>query len=154
MRYIRFISINEKELARQLLNDYLTELSEFDDSITFDDEGVPVYKWYDPYYFTEKERYPFFLIVDGLIAGFCFIRQMSDIEFDIAEFYVIPNFRKDGNAIFFANEVIKLFKGRITFSTRLKNVRGLKFWSKVAKLYKENKFEDDEIGRNFVVFSE
>ena len=151
MRSIRFISINEKELARKLLNDYLTELSEFDDSIVFDDEGVPVYKWYDPYYFTEKERFAFFLMVDKVVAGLCFIRQMRQEEFDIAEFYVCPQFRKDGNALFFASEVVKLFKGKITFSTRLKNIRGVKFWAKFASQFEKNEFADDEVWRNFVV---
>ena len=151
MRSIRFISINEKDFARKLLNDYLTELSGFDDSIVFDDKGVPVYKWYDPYYFTEKERYAFFLIVDKVVAGLCFIRQMNDQEFDVAEFYVCPQFRKDGNALFFAREVVKLFKGKITFSTRLKNIRGVKFWAKFASEFENNEFVDDEVWRNFVV---
>ncbi len=154
MRTIRLISINEKEIARKMLNEYLTELSEFDDNIVFDNKGVPVYKWYDPYYFTEKERYAFFLIIDGVRAGFCFIRQMKENEFDIAEFYVAPEFRKEGNALFFANTVTSLFNGDITFSTRHKNLRGIKFWSKFAALFDHSEFTDDEVWRNFIVYKD
>lgn len=152
MRSIRLISVKEKEIARKMLNEYLTELSAFDDNIVFDDKGVPVYKWYDPYYFTDKDRYAFFLIVDGKQAGLCFIRQMKDDEFDIAEFYVKPTYRKDGNALYFASEVISLFNGNITFSTRHKNVRGIKFWSKVALLFESTSYSDDEVWRNFIVY--
>ena len=37
MRSIRLISVKEKEIARKMLNDYLIELSVFDDNIKFDD---------------------------------------------------------------------------------------------------------------------
>lgn len=152
MRSIRLISVKEKEIARKMLNDYLIELSVFDDNIKFDDKGVPIYKWYDPYYFIDKDRYAFFLIVDGMCAGLCFIRQIKDNEFDIAEFYVKPSYRKDGNALFFASEVTSLFNGNITFSTRHKNLRGIKFWSKFALLFENSSYTDDEVWRNFIVY--
>ena len=46
---------------------------------------------------------------------------------------------------------MKLFKGKITFSTRLKNIRGVKFWAKFASQFEKNEFVDDEVWRNFVV---
>ncbi len=150
MKKIRIISKSESSLARQMLNEYLLELAEFDDTITFDEKGTPIYKWFDNY-FIDKDRFPFFLIVDGAIAGLCLIRELDLNHYDFAEFYVCKEFRKDDNALWFASQIESLFNGKFTFSTRLNNVRAVKFWTKFSKTFDDRKEFDDEIWKNFVI---
>src|SRR5574344_229643 len=104
MRKIQIVPTCKLEEMRKMLNVYLTELSEFDPDIKFDEKGTPIYKWFDCYW-ENKDRFPFYLIVDSKIAGLALIREINNMVYDIAEFYVVPEYRKDGNAIWFAAEI-------------------------------------------------
>lgn len=150
MRKIQIVPLSRMEEMRKYFYDYLVELSEFDPNIKFDEKGVPIYKWFDCYW-DNKDRFPFYLIVNNKIAGLAMIRELDNMLYDIAEFYVCPQFRKDGNAIWFATELTNLFDGEFVFSTRFTNPRAIKFWGKFAKLFESNKYHDDEIWRNWTI---
>ena len=47
MRKIQIVPLSRMEEMRKYLNEYLTELSQFDPDVKFDDKGTPVYKWFD-----------------------------------------------------------------------------------------------------------
>lgn len=150
MRKIQIVPYSKSEEMRKYFYDYLTELSEFDPDIKFDENKTPIYKWFD-FYWTEKERYPLFFIVDGKIAGIAMIRELEDMLYDFAEFYVFPEYRGNGNAIWFATEITNLFDGEFVFSTRFTNPRAIKFWGKFAKLFEKNEYNDDDIWRNWTI---
>ena len=150
MRKIEIVSKLNKEQLRRYLFVYLTELSEFDPDIKFDKNGTPIYKWFDCY-FEDKDRFPIYFKVDGVIAGFALIRELNIMQYDFAEFYVCPKFRENGNSLWFATSVANLFNGEFVFSTRHTNPRAIKFWGKFAKTFEDNSFYDDEIWRNFVI---
>lgn len=143
MRNIQVIPKSNKENLRKYFNDYLIELSEFDPHIKFDPNGTPIYKWFDCY-FTDYGRYPFYLIIDGKMAGFCMIREVDNNHYEIGEFCVLKEFRGNDNALWFAKECTDLFDGKIDFSTRHSNIRAIKFWTKFAKLYNLNYTDDIE----------
>ena len=150
MRKIQIVSQLKIEQLRKLLNEYLNELSSFDPDIKFDESNTPIYKWLDCY-FTDKDRFPIYLLINNEIAGFALIREMKYMQYDFAEFYIKPSFRKDDNALWFAQQIVNLFDGEFTFSTRFTNPRGIKFWTKFANLYPDNQFEDDDTWRNWIV---
>lgn len=124
----------QKELTKAYLNEYLTELSEYDQDIKFDDEGLPIYRWFD-FYWNDKGRYPFLFYVDDDVAGIAFVRRLGENSYEIAEFYVVPKFRGSGNALWFAGEIANKLNGEISFSTRLVNKRAMGFWSKFASAF-------------------
>jgi len=150
MKKIQIVPMSKMEEMRKYLNEYLTELSEFDPEIKFDDNRQPIYKWFDCYW-VDKDRYPIYFIVDNCIAGIAMIRELDNMVYDFAEFYVCPEYRKDGNAIWFATEVANLFDGEFVFSTRFTNPRAIKFWGKFAELFDKNEYYDDEIWRNWTI---
>ena len=150
MRKLQVVPLSRMEEMRQYFYDYLIELSEFDPDIKFDENGVPIYNWFDCYW-DDKDRFPLFLIIDKKIAGLAMIRELGNMLYDIAEFYVLPEFRKDGNAIWFATEVTNLFEGEFVFSTRFTNPRAIRFWDKFASLFESNCYKDDEIWRNWTI---
>lgn len=143
MRYIQIVPKTKIEEMRQILFEYLIELSEFDKSIEFDKNNLPIYNWFDCY-FDEKERYPIYLKIDNKVAGFCLVRELSVGEYEIGEFYVKKEFRKDGNAFWFADVIFNLFEGNFEFSTCLTNKRAIKFWDKFFDLYKCSSYCDSE----------
>lgn len=150
MKKIQIVPLSKMEEMRKIFYDYLIELSEFDPDIKFDRKGVPIYNWYECYW-EDKDRFPFYLIIDGQIAGLALIRELDNMIYDFAEFYVCPEFRKDGNAIWFATQLTELFNGQFVFSTRFTNPRAIKFWGKFAKLFDSNEYIDDEIWRNWTI---
>lgn len=150
MKNIQIVPMSKMEEMRKYFYEYLLELSQFDPDIKFDEKGMPIYKWFE-YYWDDKNRFPFYFIVDNEIAGFAMIRELDNMLYDFAEFYVCPQFRKDGNAIWFATEITNLFEGQFVFSARFTNPRAIKFWSKFAKLFESNEYNDDEIWRNWTI---
>ena len=150
MRKIQIVPLSKMEEMRKYFYEYLIELSEFDPDIKFDEKGVPIYNWYDCYW-DDKDRFPFYFIVDGKIAGLAMIRELDNMLYDIAEFYVCPEYRKDGNAIWFATQITEMFEGQFVFSTRFTNPRAIKFWGKFAQLFDSNEYFDDEIWRNWTI---
>ena len=150
MKRIQIVPLSRMEEMRKYFYEYLIELSEFDPDIKFDDKGVPIYNWFDCYW-DDKDRFPFYFLVDNKIAGLAMIRELGNMLYDFAEFYVCPEFRKDNNAIWFATEITNLFEGQFVFSTRFTNPRAIKFWGKFALQFEDNSFYDDEIWRNWTI---
>lgn len=150
MRKIQIIPASELEVAKTYFNNYLIELSQFDSSIAFDASGKPKYKWFNNY-FTDKDRYAFYLLVDSKIAGLALIRCLGDKSFEIAEFYVTASYRENGNAMWFAKTVTDLFGGEFSFSTRLENLRAIKFWDKFVKGNKSAKISTDSKYKNWKI---
>jgi len=143
MRKIELISLDNKYETKRIFNEYLNELYKFDPTIEFDNNGEPIYNWFD-YYWIEKERFPLSLNIDNKFAGLALVRELGENKYEIAEFYILPEFRKDGNAMWFASQILKSFKGDFVFSTRLENLRAIKFWNKVADSvgFSETEVED------------
>lgn len=150
MKTLQIVPLSRMEEMRKYFYDYLVELSEFDPDIEFDENGVPVYRWYNCYW-DDKDRFPLFFIIDNKVAGLSLIREQGNMLYEIAEFYVLPEFRKDGNAIWFANELTNLFEGEFVFSTRFTNPRAIKFWNKFAGLFEINDYIDDDIWRTWSI---
>ena len=149
MRKIQIVPLSKMEEMRKYFYKYLTELSEFDPDIKFDEKGQPIYKWFDCYW-DDKDRYPIYLIIDNRIAGLAMIRELDNMVYDFAEFYVLPEFRQNGNALWFATEITNLFDGQFVFSTRFTNPRAIRFWGKFADSF-NGEFDDDEIWRNWII---
>ena len=149
MKKIQIVPLSKIEVLRKYLYDYLKELSNYDKSIQFNKNGTPIYKWYECYW-EERTRYPIFLMVDDKIAGFALIRELNNMKYEIAEFYIVPEFRKDNNALWFATELTKLFCGEFSFSTMLANVRAVKFWNKFVLNY-QHQFSDTQGQRTWFI---
>lgn len=150
MKRIQIVPKIRMEEMKKLFYEYLTELSQFDPDVKFDEKGTPIYNWFDCYW-QDKDRFPLYFVLDGKVAGLAMIREMGDLIYDFAEFYVCPEYRKDGNAVWFATEITNLFEGEFVFSTRFTNPRAIKFWGKFAQLFENNEYVDDEIWRNWTI---
>lgn len=142
MRKVQIVPKCKMEEMRKIFNDYFVELSQFDPDIKFDENGVPIYKWFNSYW-EDKKRYPFYFVVDNKIAGFALVRELENLNYEMAEFYVCPDYRNNGNSLWFALEIVKMFNGKMEISTRHTNPRAVKFWGKVANNFKFDTHTDD-----------
>jgi predicted acetyltransferase len=81
---VRAAQPQDRSLLARLLGAYLLE---------FDGSTEP-YPYLD-HYWTEPDRLPLLIDVDGEVAGFCLIRRAGD-RWAIAEFSVVPELRRRG----------------------------------------------------------
>src|ERR1035438_2482549 len=88
-----------------------------------------------PLYWSEPDRHPFLLRVDGKLAGFALVKRMlgASIEetvWDMAEFFVIRGHRRRGIGIGAAHEVWRQFPGRWQVRVMESNSTAHQFWDR------------------------
>ncbi len=104
-----------------MLVDYLREL------------GVDTEYPYLPLYWEEPERHPYFILVNGKVAGFALVRTLSDAPlFEMAEFFVAESYRGDSVGREAVRTLFKLHAGAWRVSTMIDNMNGQKFWRAVV----------------------
>lgn len=88
----------EREILKNLLEKYDYEFSQYDNR-DVNNLGLYGYDYLD-YYWTEENRHPFFIKVDGKLAGFVMVNDYLEIAFDtnytLSEFFVMYKYRRKG----------------------------------------------------------
>lgn len=107
-------TIEQKPILANLLELYVYEFSE---TWLFDigDDGFYGYEWL-PLYWQEPNRFPFLLYVSGKIAGLVLVQKGSPLgndfqNWDIAEFFIMRKYRKQGIGTYVAHKVWQQLKG-------------------------------------------
>jgi predicted acetyltransferase len=132
------VTLNEKSVLRQLLELYAHDFSEFDGA-DVNGHGLYGYKYLDQYW-TEACRHPFFIVVDGRLAGFVLVNDECTILEEpgaksVAEFFVMRKYRGKGVGRAAAIEVFDLFPGLWEVSQHEANAPARRFWEEVIGAY-------------------
>lgn len=130
------VDIKDKELLKGLINDYQGEILK--------SEKPEEYKYLDSYW-QKPDRYPYFIEVEGNIAGFVLVNSYNLVEKDaknISEFYIKPEFRKKGIGLSSAKKVFDLFPGKWEVRELDSNTLAQKFWRKVIADYTDNNYKE------------
>jgi predicted acetyltransferase len=131
---------SEKATLHNLLQLYLHDMSEFAPG-TVDADGLFHYKFFDAYW-TESERYPFFIRVDDSPAGFALIRRDQDGRADVSEFFVMRGYRRRGVGSMAAKRLFDLFPGDWQVRQESANTGAQRFWREAISQYTGGDFED------------
>lgn len=139
------IKFKEKYILQNLMELYQYDFSDIDD-FDIDNSGLFGYKYID-HYWTEKDRYPFFVKVAGKLAGFVLINKhiilSENIDtFSIAEFFILKKFRKKGIGKLAAFKAFDLFPGKWEVCQTSTNTVAQIFWRKVINEYTEGNFKE------------
>jgi len=142
---IRETTIADKPVVTNLLQFYLYDFSEMiglgipnDGRYTDEDmDGC----WVDPL------RHTFLVKVSGELAGFAIVddlRKGKDDEhvIDMAEFFIMRKFRKQGIGDYVATALFDRFKGRWRVRQLWQNAGALAFWRKVIGRYTQGNYTD------------
>jgi predicted acetyltransferase len=127
------IPLSEKQALWADLQDYIEGMTAYDETIEREN-GVYRYPWFD-HYWIEKDRWPFWAMADGRRAGFGLVRREEDGSFDMAEFYIRPDFRRGGIGLEFARSLLRKFPGKWIISEYSANVGAVAFWRRVIEPY-------------------
>ena len=119
-------SETQKPELRDMLSIYLGELSQYGD---VDLE----YRYFDSYWL-DKNRWPYLIVKDQRSAGFALINTWSSsgkgTDFAIAEFFVLPEFRRSSVGRLAFASVLGTHSGFWELSVMSNNDAGKAFWQR------------------------
>lgn len=95
-------------------------------------------------YWTEANRFPYWLRRDNQIVGFCLVNQylvVNQSGHSIAEFYIKPEFRRQRLGSTAAQLVLKNHPGSWEVRVLTTNESGLKFWHQTIDMLTESQFQ-------------
>ena len=129
--HVEPILYEQKSVFIQMLELYLYDFSEFSKHI--DD------------YWNEEGRYPFFIRVNGKLAGLVLVRSCCEHNHlpnphNIAEFFVMKKYRQKGVGRMAATMIFDMFHGGWEVSQWINNVPAQNFWGKVIADYTDGKY--------------
>ena len=113
---VRAATVDERGMLESMLAEYLAEI------------GAGAEYPYFPLYWSEPSRFIDLFLVRGAPAGFYLVRRHPDESFEIAEFYILPEYRRKGLGGAAAQVVIRNHPGRWMLSVLPGNDRALCFW--------------------------
>ncbi|GED67781.1 hypothetical protein BRE01_14830 [Brevibacillus reuszeri] len=150
------IPIEEKEVLKRLLELYLYDFSEFL-PIDVNEDGCFGYPYVDEYW-SDPVRHPFFVKVEGKLAGFVLVRSFPDHNneqvYSIAEFFMMKRFRRHGLGKTVAHEIFRKFPGKWEVFQIRSNLPAIAFWRKSIAEYTRNDFqerkEEERVYQTFV----
>jgi len=142
------ISVDQKSVFIQLMNLYSYDFTEFED-VDINEHGYFNYPYTD-HLWTEDSRHPFFIRVDGKLAGFIIVKDNRSQCFNyiddknahhINEFFVMKKYRRSGVGRFAAKAVFDKFKGKWEVCQMPNNLPARKFWKAVISEYTQNNYQ-------------
>lgn len=101
-----------------------------------------------PNYWSDPNRYPFLIRVDGELAGFAFATRGSMVDgdpdvWDVTEFFVVRGRRRNGVGMTAAHDLWRRFPGRWEVRVRPDNLPALAFWKRAVALFTGRAVEPD-----------
>ena len=141
---LRPVLYEEKAILANLLEKYCYEFSQYDNN-DVNQLGLYGYKYLD-YYWTEENRWAYFIIAGGKLAGVALVNDYPEIpgsetDFSLAEFFVLYKYRRQGigKKAFFT--VLDRHKGNWQLMRHPKNIASVHFWNKAIAEYTGGQFE-------------
>ena len=133
---LRPVTIDEREILANLLEKYNYEFSQWN-QCDVNPLGLYGYKYLDCYWL-EDHRWAYFILADGKLAGFVMINDHPEtsgreIDFSLAEFFVMQKYRRAGVGGFAAKTVFDLHRGRWQLKYHPRNTGSAAFWNNIIR---------------------
>lgn len=134
--------IEQKPIIANLLELYAYDFTEFFD-FDIGDNGFYGYEWLHLYW-TEPNRFPYFIYVDEKLAGLVLVQKGSPISddkeiYDIAEFFIMRKYKRKKIGTNVAIKVWEMFKGNWQVRVLFENKIACSFWLNTIEKFTGNK---------------
>jgi len=121
----------QEPVLANLLELYAHDFSEFH-GIEIGSDGRFGYN-HLPLYWSEADRHPFLVMIDGRLAGLVLVKRGSEVSgdataWDMAEFFVLRGHRRRGIGTQVAHQVWEQFPGRWEVRVMESNLSAFHFW--------------------------
>lgn len=144
---LQLVPVEEKQVLKRMIELYLYDLSEYD-PLALNGYGEFGYRYLD-HYWTEPERRPFFVRIDGKLGGFVLLNRFGftdGLDCSIAEHFIMRNYRKRGVGRRVAFEAFDRFRGLWEVRAHARNEVAKAFWRSVISDYTDGSFSELEKG--------
>ncbi|WP_456279149.1 GNAT family N-acetyltransferase [Bacillus sp. AK128] len=152
---LRAVNREEKKILENLFEYYVYEFSPII-NIDVSSEGNYGFGKIEEY-FSNPNFYPYFIMEEQQLAGFCIVEKMVEKDFDyrIDQFFILKKYGNKGVGKAAAIKAFELFRGDWQITQTETNYRAQAFWRKVIKEYSQNTFEEsyDEQRRSVQTFT-
>jgi predicted acetyltransferase len=136
------VPLKDKPILENLLSMYCYEWSQYDKS---DVNSQGSYGYRIGEYWENEKYHPFFIRVDGILAGFVLVNNEFDIHTDydyaMAEFFIMFKYRQSGIGRSVANTLFDKFHGKWELKRHPHNVVSVQFWDKIVSEYTKGNFK-------------
>lgn len=140
---LKRVTLEQKSTLANLLEKYNYEFSQYDKR-KFDENGLFGYKYLNNY-FTDNDRFAYFITVNGELAGFALINKYHEcerpIDWSVAEFFVSYNYRRQGVATEAVRQILERHKGYWHIKYHKNNIASVVLWNNVAKRFSNDNYE-------------
>ena len=140
--HLRKVTIEEKSVLWKLMQLYLYDLSEFSGD-ELKKGGEFEYQYFE-YYWIEETRHPYFIEVDGNLAGFVLVSDYvvtENAQHSIAEFFILRQFRGKELGKLVAHRIFSQTPGVWEIRALIKNTPAIEFWNRVINEYTNNSYQ-------------
>ncbi|MBK1875766.1 GNAT family N-acetyltransferase [Pelagicoccus mobilis] len=140
---LQLVPFEEKPVLKRMLELYLYDLSEFE-STDPNRCGEFGYRYLD-HYWTESERHPYFVKVDGKNVGFVLLNRFGyseSLDHSVAELFIMRKYRKIGVGRSAALAAFETFHGFWEIRTHEKNEPAKRFWRRTIDEYTNGAFTE------------
>tara|TARA_Y100000588_G_C14241026_1_gene919367 strand:+ start:661 stop:1143 length:483 start_codon:yes stop_codon:yes gene_type:complete len=157
---LEIVRKQDKDIISNLLQFYMFEFNQISAFKQFNLGNRGLYQQY-PYfenYWLEQNRFPYVIKRNDSIVGFSLAHDITinkPIDWKLAEFFIMPDFRRQNLGTDAAIATIKSHKGSWEVSILEDNIKAKKFWLNVFtqlsvpfKSYKYQEYEVFEINTN------
>jgi predicted acetyltransferase len=101
-------------------------------------------------YWVDEWRHPLFILVGRTLAGFALVHERSRLTgaqgvFDMAEFFVMRRYRRQGVGRAAAFRLFETFQGPWEVRQRRENPAATSFWRKVIAGYTNGDFQESDL---------
>lgn len=125
------VAYTHKPVLRRMLELYFYDFTEFTGD-NLDEHGEFGYRYLDHYWAPDpgEQRFPFFIRVEGKLAGFALVRRRGG-RCSMAEFFVMRRYRRSGIGAQAARDLFARFPGQWKVAQIASNVPAQTFWRAV-----------------------
>ena len=120
-------TVEQMPIVANLIQLYAHDFSEYH-HLELDADGRFGYEPL-PLYWSEPNRHPFLVRMDGNLAGFVLVKSNGAV-WDMAEFFVVRGYRRQGIGTAIAHDIWKRFPGPWTVRVMQKNHSAANFWNR------------------------
>jgi predicted acetyltransferase len=141
-------AVAQAPILENLIELYAHDFSEFH-PVEIGEDGRFGYRTL-PLYWSDADRHPFLIRVDGKLAGLVLVKRGEGAAWDMAEFFVMRAYRRGGIGTQAAHDVWRKFPGPWQVRVMDSNVSGRRFWAAAIASFTGSTIEPGSVELNGV----
>lgn len=138
------VPVEEKAILKNLLKMYCYEWSQYN-KFDVNDKGEYEFEYHISDYWDKEKHYPFFVKVNGILAGFVLIDDdfvlHPNYDYSMGEFFILHKYRRSGVGRYAAKAVFDMFRGEWEIGEHPDNISSIRFWDSIINEYTDGKYE-------------